>query len=148
MGPPHEGSIRRPIAPWANALPLSYVPLAPPGWRKALFHISTGVHHALWCHLSVFCADCWKYDTHASRDICLTGKACRCLAEFICFIKKRYTSPTTENGLTPNLTIFRINFVCFYVPIFKMATDLIVSIIMPCFTTCKYHICLWKWKYH
>ena len=22
MGPPHEGSIRRPIAPWANALPL------------------------------------------------------------------------------------------------------------------------------
>ena len=27
MGPPHEGSIRRPIAPSANALPLSYVPL-------------------------------------------------------------------------------------------------------------------------
>ena len=27
VGPPHEGSIRRPIAPWANALPLSYVPL-------------------------------------------------------------------------------------------------------------------------
>ena len=27
MGPPHEGSIRRPIAPWANALLLSYVPL-------------------------------------------------------------------------------------------------------------------------
>ena len=27
MGPPHEGSIRRPIAPWANALSLSYVPL-------------------------------------------------------------------------------------------------------------------------
>ena len=25
MGPPHEGSIRRPTAPWANALPLSYV---------------------------------------------------------------------------------------------------------------------------
>ena len=25
MGPPHEGSIRRPIAPWANALPLNYV---------------------------------------------------------------------------------------------------------------------------
>ena len=30
MGPPHEGSIRRPIAPWANALPLSYVPLLSP----------------------------------------------------------------------------------------------------------------------
>ena len=27
MGPLHEGSIRRPTAPWANALPLSYVPL-------------------------------------------------------------------------------------------------------------------------
>ena len=27
MGPLHEGSIRRPIAPWANGLPLSYVPL-------------------------------------------------------------------------------------------------------------------------
>ena len=27
MGPHHEGSIRRPIAPWANALRLSYVPL-------------------------------------------------------------------------------------------------------------------------
>ena len=30
MGPPHEGSIRRPIAPWANAL--SYVPLPSVGW--------------------------------------------------------------------------------------------------------------------
>ena len=27
MGPPYEASIRRPIAPWVNALPLSYVPL-------------------------------------------------------------------------------------------------------------------------
>ena len=27
MGPPHEGSVRRPTAPWANALPLSYAPL-------------------------------------------------------------------------------------------------------------------------
>ena len=27
MGPPHEGSIRRPTAPRANVLPLSYVPL-------------------------------------------------------------------------------------------------------------------------
>ena len=27
MGPPHEGSIRRPTAPRANSLPLSYVPL-------------------------------------------------------------------------------------------------------------------------
>ena len=27
MGPPHERSIQRPTTPWANALPLSYVPL-------------------------------------------------------------------------------------------------------------------------
>ena len=27
MGPPDEGSIRWPITPWANTLPLSYVPL-------------------------------------------------------------------------------------------------------------------------
>ena len=27
MGPLHEGSIQRPTVPWANALPLSYVPL-------------------------------------------------------------------------------------------------------------------------
>ena len=33
MGPPHEGSIRWPIAPWANALPLSYV-LLPMGWSR------------------------------------------------------------------------------------------------------------------
>ena len=32
MGSPHEGSIRRPTAPWANALPLSYVPL--PTYQK------------------------------------------------------------------------------------------------------------------
>ena len=39
MGPPHEGSIRRPIAPWANALPLSYVSL--PGKKK---DITNGGH--------------------------------------------------------------------------------------------------------
>ena len=37
MGPPHEGSTRWPIAPWANALPLSYVQL--PAWgRKCLIY--------------------------------------------------------------------------------------------------------------
>ena len=34
MGPPHEGSIRRPTVPWANALHLSYVPL--PACTKSL----------------------------------------------------------------------------------------------------------------
>ena len=36
MGPPHEGSIQWPIAPWANALPLSYVPLPILKWRYHL----------------------------------------------------------------------------------------------------------------
>ena len=37
MGPPHEGSIRWPIAPWANALPLSYVPLPRTHWNDNSF---------------------------------------------------------------------------------------------------------------
>ena len=34
--PPHEGSIPRPIAPWANAPPLSYVPLPSHGMHTWL----------------------------------------------------------------------------------------------------------------
>ena len=41
MGPPHEGSIRRPIAPWANALPLSYVPLPASHTSDTLSRIHT-----------------------------------------------------------------------------------------------------------
>ena len=41
MGPAHEGSIRRPITPWANALPLSYVPL--PSWNKTTLSTILGV---------------------------------------------------------------------------------------------------------
>ena len=37
MGPPNEGSIRRPTAPWANALPLSYVPLPYRSQMRLLF---------------------------------------------------------------------------------------------------------------
>ena len=37
MVSPHEGSIRRPTAPWANALPLSYVPL--PGNLETTQHL-------------------------------------------------------------------------------------------------------------
>ena len=37
MGPPHEGLIRRPIAPWANALPLSYIPLTKAMMSTILF---------------------------------------------------------------------------------------------------------------
>ena len=39
MGPPHEGSIRRPIAPRANALPLSYVPQRERERNAARFHV-------------------------------------------------------------------------------------------------------------
>ena len=34
MGSPHEGSIQQPTAPWANALPLSYVLLPLITWRR------------------------------------------------------------------------------------------------------------------
>ena len=46
MGPPHEGLIRRPITPWANALPLSYVPL-PPHLRGLLYTPSHSISLAL-----------------------------------------------------------------------------------------------------
>ena len=38
----HEGSIRRPIAPWANALPLSYMSLPLPPLHGLLFLSSKG----------------------------------------------------------------------------------------------------------
>ena len=44
MGPPHEESIRRPIAPWANALPLSYVLLPSEGedsiWKPSTLRLA------------------------------------------------------------------------------------------------------------
>ena len=41
MGPPHEGSIRRPTAPWANALPLSYYCLESWQYFKYVYEIDT-----------------------------------------------------------------------------------------------------------
>ena len=41
MDPPHEGSIRRPIAPRANALPLSYIPLPR---RKKVIYLKYIIH--------------------------------------------------------------------------------------------------------
>ena len=35
MGPPHEGSIRRPIAPWANALTMELRLAHPSAWNHA-----------------------------------------------------------------------------------------------------------------
>ena len=66
MGPPHEGSIRRPIAPWANALPLSYVPLPLSNklhaclilylgrwFRRTLIHFSKlYIYMCVWCYKS------------------------------------------------------------------------------------------------
>ena len=42
MGPPHEGSIRRLIAPWANALPLSYVPHPQDVWMRQVSMTDAG----------------------------------------------------------------------------------------------------------
>ena len=44
MGPPHEGSIRRPIAPWANALPLSYVSLHTELFNAHLCFYTKGIY--------------------------------------------------------------------------------------------------------
>ena len=43
MGPPHEGSIRRPITPWANTLPLSYVPLYRHGTLHGFLYLDTNI---------------------------------------------------------------------------------------------------------
>ena len=53
LGPPHEGLIRRPIAPWANALPLSYVP--PPimkEGRKEMFYLTTHSTHFIYGYMA------------------------------------------------------------------------------------------------
>ena len=55
MGPPHEGSIRWPIAPWANALPLSYVPLV----TYTISYFRT-CHHSRWLP----CKSRWKNRCH------------------------------------------------------------------------------------
>ena len=45
MGSPHEGSIRRPTAPWVNTLPLSYVPLL--GEKRKLMSCDQNSDHGL-----------------------------------------------------------------------------------------------------
>ena len=49
MGPPHEGSIRRPIAPWVNAPPLSYVPLL---WTKEMFYLMMHSTHFIYGYMA------------------------------------------------------------------------------------------------
>ena len=46
MGPPHEGSIRQPIAPWANAL-TTVLHLAPTAQRR--YYVLTQVTHSFSC---------------------------------------------------------------------------------------------------
>ena len=89
MGPPHEGSIRRPIAPWANALTteLHLAPLyhgvevlVPPWtstWRWAsLAPFELGVarrgHHR-WSERWQIVASCGTWCSLAVRDDCLTS---------------------------------------------------------------------------
>ena len=53
MGPPHERSIRRPITPWANALPLSYVPLCI-SWRLKINRMLVFVGKAKYWRVKMF----------------------------------------------------------------------------------------------
>ena len=89
MGPPHEGSIRRPTAPWANALPLSYVPL--PGWGESrcvgLITVIGYIRNALYDR------DVNLYGLSVSRtDVCdlhgLTGVPCNPYGYmYLCFLQ-------------------------------------------------------------
>ena len=74
MGLPHEGSIRRPIAPWANDLPLSYVPLRTINTdiayimvcydkkiKHPLYSYSSPVAKGRMCRISVYCCVTIQY---------------------------------------------------------------------------------------
>ena len=52
MGPPHEGSIRRPIAPWANALTME-LHLAPLVKKKKgnVFYLTTYLTHFIYSYM-------------------------------------------------------------------------------------------------
>ena len=63
MCPPHEGSIRRHIAPWANTLPLSYVPLLI-------------INSSLWQVLTTF-QEVWKRSNRPRHQV--TGYRYQCL---------------------------------------------------------------------
>ena len=69
MGPSHEGSIRRPIAPWANTLPLSYVPLpvGKGGWELSQLRLPTKLGQFVIC-----CSTHWN--THVVNN--MEGRKC------------------------------------------------------------------------
>ena len=60
MGPAHEGSTRRPTAPWANALPLSYVPLLCIGNHDDEAHWPGMFREVSWRRMSVLKASSRK----------------------------------------------------------------------------------------
>ena len=62
MGRPDEGSIRRPTAPWANVLPLSYVPLP----------VSQRVHHFVLGNLF----HCSSHTTAIAHNVLKKNVAC------------------------------------------------------------------------
>ena len=73
VGPPHEGSIRRPIVPWANALPLSYVPLLKmlvPSPISVLLKVLLGT---LRLEEGLFQKVTWHYKRFMERTICITN---------------------------------------------------------------------------
>ena len=73
MGPPREGSIRRPIAPRANALPLRYVPLRKEERRIAIrcrdILLFTGCEYgdkSTWCQTDLQP----PYNCYKNGDLC------------------------------------------------------------------------------
>ena len=87
-GPPHEGSIRRPIAPWANALPLSYVPLLMISIMTN-GEINKTVHK--WHH-SPICFSCWGVVKHSFIPFHFPTNKCTFLAR-----SRKYTHRLHQN---------------------------------------------------
>ena len=84
MGPPHEGSIRWPTAPWANALPLSYVPL--PVCVCVCVCVCIHTHTHTHTHTSESCpwaGNNWKFNSLYSKSLKIISKTN--LAIIMCF---------------------------------------------------------------
>ena len=75
MGPPHERSIRRPTAPWANALPLNYVPLPCNMCRR---------------HITITCIYVWEF-SNADLDIICQWLIIQCVLMLLNKKTQKYT---------------------------------------------------------
>ena len=100
MGPPHEGSIRRPIAPWANALPLSYVPLPYLMQGRIPFVPLTFQHWFFrhFGHIFIFCVTTLVYQT--TEDCAESGASEEISHRCICLLVAFHGNKETGAEIT------------------------------------------------